>query len=146
MSEYEVPDPHRRWLYWGAIAILVVVVVIALFAFGSARSTREAREKADQLIASLEDAGVHAPSLDQIVRVRGSDGGAVCEDPADALRRATLLAQMTNGATGPGQRPVIVDRRIVHGELLIIQTYCPDELEDIQDKVDELDFEQVIRG
>ena len=49
-----------------------------------------------------------------------------------ALSRATLLAQLTNGASGPGIRPVIADSRVVQGELLVIKVYCPDELEEFQ--------------
>ncbi|MFC7496381.1 MULTISPECIES: hypothetical protein [unclassified Nocardioides] len=146
MSEYEVPDRHRTWIYWVALGLLVVMAVVALFTFSAARSNAEAQDKADQLIAALEDAGARAPSQDQIVRVLGDDGGPVCDDPGNALRRATLFAQMMNGAAGPGQRPVIVDRRVVQGELLVIEIYCPDKLEDFQDKIDDLDFEDVIRG
>ena len=56
----------------------------------SARPTRarQANDKADQLIAALEDAGAqHVPTKDQIVRVLGADGGAICDDPNDALRQ-----------------------------------------------------------
>ena len=48
---------------------------------------------------------------DIFVRSLGSDGGAVCDNPANALGRATLLDQMTNGADFVGRRPVIVDSR-----------------------------------
>ena len=93
---------ERSWIYITAWILLGVLIAAALISFSSARETREAQEKADQLIAALEDAGATAPSADQIVRVLGDDGGATCENPNDALSRAILLAQLTNGATGPG--------------------------------------------
>ena len=65
---------------------------------------------------------------DILVRSLGTDGGAVCDNPASALGKATLLDQITNGADFVGRRPVIVDRRILRGEALILQTYCPDKL------------------
>ena len=34
--------------------------------------------------------------------VLGSDGGAICKDPASALRKAILFSQLTNGAADPG--------------------------------------------
>jgi hypothetical protein len=34
----------------------------------------------------------------------------------------------TNGAAGPGLRPVIGDNRLVQAGLAVIKTYCPDEL------------------
>lgn len=144
MSEipnYEVPDERRTWIYWAALGLLVVMAVIALLTFSAARSTATARDKADELIAALEAAGARAPSQDQVVRVLGDDGGAICEDPGDALRRATLHGMLTNGATGPGQRPVIADERTVLFQLLVVSIYCPDELEDFEDAVDDLDLE-----
>ena len=68
----------------------------------------------------------------------GDDGGAVCANPNDALSRATFLSQLTNGATGPGNRPVIANARIAEGELAIIKIYCPDELAEFQQFIDDL--------
>ena len=135
---------ERRWLYITSLVILGALVVGGLIAFSSARETREAQEKADQLIAAIEDAGATAPSKDQIVRVLGDDGGATCDNPNDALSRSVLLAQLTNGATGPGQRPVVADSRVFKGQLLIIETYCPDELADFSAFVEDLKTDDVV--
>ena len=77
------------------------------------------------------------------MRVLGDDGGATCENPNDALSRAVLLSQLANGATGPGARPVIADSRVFQGQLLIIEIYCPDELDDFQEFVDDLETDDV---
>jgi hypothetical protein len=144
--EYEVHDDKKSWIYWAAIGLLVVFIVIGLFTFGAARSTAKANEKADQLIAAMVASGARAPDRDQVVRVLGEDGGAICEDPGNALKRATLNALLTNGAAGPGQRPIIADERVVRFELLVLETYCPDELEDFRDEIEDFDFEDVIDG
>jgi Tfp pilus assembly protein FimT len=144
MSNYEVPDQKKSWIYWVAIGLLVVMTVVALLTFSSARSTAQAQDKADELIAALEDAGATAPSQDQVVRVLGEDGGAICEDPTDALRRATLYGMLTNGAAGPGIRPVIADERTVRFQRLVVEIYCPDELEDFEELVADLEFDDVI--
>ena len=39
--------------------------------------------------------------------------------------QATLLGQLTNGAAGPGMRPVIADSRVVQGQLLVMQDLLP---------------------
>lgn len=145
MSEvpnHEVPDEKRTWIYWVALGLLLVMVVIALLTFSAARSTATARDKADELIAALEAEGARTPSQEQVVRVLGEDGGAICEDPGDALRRATLHGMLTNGAAGPGQRPIIADERVVRFQLLVVEIYCPDELDDFQDAVDDLDLDE----
>ena len=128
----------RSVVYIVSIILLVVFAVIALMTFRSARETQQSLEKADQLIASINEAGGTAPSREQIARVLGDDGGAVCANPNDALSRAILFSQLANGAAGPGTRPVIADIRFVQGQLRIIEIYCPEELDDFQKFVDEL--------
>ena len=134
---------ERNWIYITAWVLLGAFVLAGLIAFSSARETREAQEKADELIAAIEDAGATAPDRDQIVRVLGDDGGATCEDPNEALNRAVLLAQLSNGASGPGSRPVIADSRVFQGQLLIIEVYCPDELDDFREFVEDLETDDV---
>ncbi|HEX3295998.1 MAG TPA: hypothetical protein VHR85_04190 [Nocardioides sp.] len=129
---------ERTWIYIVVGAISIVLVVLGLVLFDSAKETKEAEAKADQYIAALETVGVPAPPRDEVVRVLGSDGGATCDDPNDALSRATLKSVMSNGAAGPGMRPVIFDRRYLAGQLLILKIYCPEELPSMQSFVDKL--------
>lgn len=136
---------QNRFVYWTAAALLVVFVVIGLITFSSAHASNKADEKADQLIKALTDAGARAPDKDQIVRVLGSDGGSVCQDPGNALRKATLFAQLMNGASGPGMRPVVADGHVVRGQLLIMNIYCPDKLDDVQGYVDDLKTGDVVK-
>jgi hypothetical protein len=82
---------------------------------------------------------------DVFIRSLGTDGGAVCDNPASALGRATLLDQLTNGAAFVGRRPVIVDRRLLLGGALILQTYCPEKLEEFKEKTDDLKTDDVIK-
>lgn len=141
------PRRERSMLYLGAGIAIGALVVLGLIFFRSAAETRDAEAKADQLIQALADAGATvSPSRERVVAVLGDDGGAVCENPNDALSRATLQSQLSNGATGPGWRPVISDRKVVQGELLIIEIYCPEELEDFQEFVDSLQTNDVADG
>ncbi|HEX9225670.1 MAG TPA: hypothetical protein VF885_03300 [Arthrobacter sp.] len=128
----------RSVTYIVATILLVVFAVIALLNFRSARETQQSLEKADQLISEINAAGGTAPSREQIARVLGDDGGAVCANPNEALSRATFQSQLTNGAAGPGIRPVIAPERVARGELAIIKVYCPEELAEFQQFVDEL--------
>lgn len=122
----------RSVIYVVSVIVLVALALIGLFTFRSARQSQQAGEKADELIAEIEAAGGTAPSREQIMRVLGDDGGAVCADPNAALSQAALLGQLVNGAGGPGSRPVIADTRAVQGSLLIIEIYCPDEAAEFQ--------------
>ena len=134
---------ERSWIYIGACVILAVMALWSVLAFSAVRSTNRAEEKADELIAALQDAGARTPDRDQIVRVLGEDGGATCANPNAALSRATMLSLLSNGATGPGSRPVIADSRAVKGQLLIMEVYCPNQLTDFKEFVDNLKTENL---
>ena len=123
-------------IYWILGGVVVVLCVIGLIAYSGEKKDEEAQRKAQELTQKFERAGLPVPEdQDIIVRSLGSDGGAVCENPANALGRALLNDQITNGASFVGRRPVIIDRRIILGEALILETYCPDELAGVSRQV-----------
>ncbi|VTR75779.1 hypothetical protein [Cellulomonas hominis] len=141
------PGPRNTLLYWITGAILAVLTVVALIAYRGAQEDEAASAKADELLVVLEEAGVERlPDKDQVVRVLGDDGGSVCQDPGHALRQATLFSMLTNGATGPGMRPVIADSRLVRGQLAVMSVYCPDEIEDVRQWLDDLPTDDHVRG
>jgi Tfp pilus assembly protein FimT len=135
----ETQSPRERsWIFIAVLVLLGVVTLAGVLAFSRGVNDAQAQNKANELIDALTEVGARTPDVDQVARVLGDDGGATCENPNEALSRAVLLSQLTNGATGPGQRPVIADSRVVQGQLLIIQIYCPDELDDFQEFVGDL--------
>jgi Tfp pilus assembly protein FimT len=138
MPEENESRRERTWIYITCSVLVVALALWGIFAFSAARETKRATEKAAELNAALQKAGARTPDTDQIVRVLGDDGGATCDNPNKALSRATLLSLLTNGATGPGTRPVVADSRVFKGQLLIMQVYCPNELEAFQKYVDDL--------
>jgi hypothetical protein len=143
------PEPasggDRDWIYWVIGAVVLVLAVIGLITYSGEKETQEAQDKAQELTERFERAGLPLPEdQDILVRSLGSDGGNVCENPANALGKATLVDQLTNGADFVGRRPVIIDRRILLGEALILETYCPEELEDYREKIDELKVDDTI--
>jgi hypothetical protein len=111
----EAPESHRT-MYIVIGAVLVVLCVVGLIVYDAAQDNQEAQAKADQLVQQFERAGLPVPAdTDQIVATLGDDGGAVCANPANALGKANLADQLTNGASFVGRRPVIIDRRFVLG-------------------------------
>jgi hypothetical protein len=146
VTQEQQGDSERRTIYIVAAAVVVVLIVVGLIAHHSAKETTSAQMKANQLIAALAATGAHTPTRDMVVRVLGDDGGALCNDPASGLRKGILFDQITNGAGGPGMRPVIGDSRIVKGQLLVLKIYCPDQLPDFQKLADQLKFDNVVKG
>jgi hypothetical protein len=136
-----------RTIYWILGGVLVVLCVVGLITYGSGEAaTRQAERKAQDLTQKFEDAGLTVPAKqDVFVRTLGTDGGAVCENPATALGKANLAARLVNGASFVGQRPVIVDRDVLKGEALILETYCPDVLDEYRDRIDELKTDSVLK-
>ncbi|MER6394643.1 hypothetical protein ACFWA9_01780 [Kitasatospora sp. NPDC059973] len=137
---------RHRWIYLGAIVLLVGMLITGLLTYSQLHSTNEANDKAKQLSSALTAAGYPVPSQSQIVHTLGEDGGAVCENPADALNQAQWKYGMSNGAGGPGQRPVLSDREVVFAESIVLSVYCPDKLADIRQKIDDLKLRDTVRS
>ncbi|MFE7549543.1 hypothetical protein [Streptomyces gardneri] len=145
MSPTRFASEHK-WVYWGAIAILVGLVITGLIRYTSVKRDNESLSKANQLQDALLEAGYSAPpDTDTIERVLGTDGGPVCEDPGSALKTALWKIQQSNGATGPGMRPVITDTKAVEAERIVLQVYCPDELDDFEDALNDLKTDDTVR-
>lgn len=138
-------NPQRkRWITYVVLGfIFLILLITALLVFRSAKDSVVARQRAGDLQTAFSKAGLPVPSQEQIIRVLGDDGGAMCEDPGNALTQANLKAQMANGAAGPGTRPTTVDSRVVQGELLAIGIYCPDKLPEFTNFVNDLKFDDV---
>jgi hypothetical protein len=145
-TEPPTTDDPNRTIYWIIGAVVVVLAIIGLVTYSGKKQDQEAQQKAAQLTQSLQRAGLRVPQdQDIFIRSFGTDGGAVCDNPANALGRATLFDQITNGADFVGRRPIIVDSRILVGEALILQTYCPEKLQEYKDKIKDLKTDDVIK-
>ena len=145
MSDTHTSGDDDRTLYWLIAVFVGVLMVVAVITYSSEKSDQQSQQKAQQLVTKFEQAGLPVPEdLDILTRTLGDDGGAVCDNPASALGKATLADQITNGADFVGRRPVIIDRDLVVGELLILQTYCPEHLQKYKDKIDDLKTDDTV--
>lgn len=132
-----------RWLI---VLVLVVLTVVGLITYGFYSNDKEANAKADELIAALEKAGLPVPeNKDTITRVLGTDGGPVCDDPDDGLRKALLNTALVNGASFVGQRPIRADRRLLKGNLIVLSVYCPDEIEGLKDHIEDFRVDDTVK-
>ena len=144
------PEPaaagnDNSWIYWTIGAVVIVLTILGLVTYSGQKDDREAQQKAEQLTQQFQKAGLPVPDQDILTRTLGTDGGNVCDNPASALGKALLNDQATNGADFVGRRPIIIDRRIVQAEALILQTYCPDKVKDYQDKIDDLKYDTTLK-
>lgn len=148
-AAHEAPAgrPSHTVLYALVAAAFAALLVGSLFAYSSEKETAEAKAKAAQVMRLWEQQGLPTPASDRLlVRVLGTDGGAVCETTGKDLAKAFLAQQLSNGAAGPGQRAVIVAKRTLVGARAIVEVYCPDRLPAFDDFVDSLEFDDVVRG
>jgi glutamate:GABA antiporter len=125
--------------------ILVVLAVVGIAVFKQGHDERIARDKADQLIALYRAHDLAVPvARKSVIRVLGKDGGAVCDNPNGALTRAIQNQQLATGGN-VGSRPIRADSRVVTGEELILQVYCPSKLPAYQRYVASKRFDDVVR-
>ena len=140
-------EHDHRFLYWACGIVAVVLAIIGLFTYSGQKQSEEATAKAQQLTQAFQQAGLRVPQdLSIITRSLGTDGGAVCDNPANAVGRAILFDQLVNGASFVGRRPVIADTNVLKGELLILQTYCPDKVQQYKEKTQDLKLDDTIRN
>ncbi|QNS05402.1 hypothetical protein [Streptomyces xanthii] len=144
MSPTRFASEHK-WIYVGAIVLLVALAIIGIIQYESVKTGNEAAKKANQLADAAEEAGYPRPDTETIERALGTDGGTVCEDPAGALASALWKINVSNGAAFVGQRPVIGDARALRAEAEILKIYCPDKLDTFKDKLDDLKTDDTVR-
>ena len=149
MAHDHDPSPEHQVPVWLYVLIGVLVVALAtwgIIAYRGHHASARANAKAEELNQRFEANGLPTfADTEDIARLLGTDGGAACDTPGKTLSDALTKFNLANGAGGPGQRPVISDHNVLKGELLIIQTYCPEKLEKFQDFFDDLDFDSVVR-
>jgi hypothetical protein len=126
----------RQTHRWVIIVVLVALVIAGIATYRYARHNQEADRKADQLTTELREAGLRVPaSHDTITNVLGADGGAICDNPSSALRKAIVDSRLINGAASVGQRPVIGEVDLVTGTVIVLEVYCLDKVDAFQDAV-----------
>ena len=135
----------NRFVSTVAWALLVVSIVIGLVTLRLRPGHPAGQDKADEFIAALDDAGLTAPPTRTRSPACSATTAARLRRPrTSALRQAITYTQLANGAAGPGMRPIIADRPVsCRASCSIIQIYCPDELEDFQEFVDDLKSDDV---
>ncbi|MEV6772846.1 hypothetical protein AB0N05_29825 [Nocardia sp. NPDC051030] len=124
----DVRDSVRRITYLSVAVALVAVAVAGMIVFQRHQDNEDSLRRAQVLQSRLIEAGLAAPDPQVIADALGEDGGLVCQDPDSPLIKARYDAAISNGASGPGSRPVIADRDIFTATALAIETYCPDRL------------------
>jgi glutamate:GABA antiporter len=139
--------PRSRDLVpWLIGILLIVLAAVGIAVFKQGHDERVARDRADQLVALYRAHDLPVPMARKtVVRVLGKDGGAVCDNPNGALTRAIQTQQLASGGN-VGSRPIRADRRVVTGEELILQVYCPSKLPAYRRYVDSKRFDDVVRG
>ena len=82
-----MPEPkNNRWIYWTLGAILVVLAVIGLITYSGEKKDQESQQKAAELTAKFQAAGLPVPhDQDIFIRTLGDDGGPV-EEPGLQVR------------------------------------------------------------
>jgi hypothetical protein len=119
---------EHRFIYLGSAVVLVALLVAGLIGFSQAGTSVSANDKANRLATQLEAAGYPVPDHGVIVRTLGTDGGLLCTDPGNSLVVSQAKIALSNGAGGPGQRPVISDDLAINAAELAVSVYCPDQL------------------
>src|SRR5687767_11235450 len=99
----------HRAIYVIVGGVMALLLVVMLVTYNYNKNTDEAVAKAEQLIAALDQAGLRTPKdPNEVARVLGTDGGAVCASVEDGV--ALGIAKLNLSVGGAFYiRPVIAD-------------------------------------
>jgi hypothetical protein len=131
------------------VGVIGVGAAAAILLVGSAVSSDSSssateQQRAEQLVQSVHEAGL-APRLTVGVAesLYGDDAPAVCDVFQDGL--TTAEENLLLGNPAHGRRKTITNDAIAYGRI-VVTTYCPDNLADYDQAVDDLDpFEKTDR-
>jgi type II secretory pathway pseudopilin PulG len=136
----------HRAIYWIVGGVMALLLAVMLITYNYNKANEEALAKAEQLITALDEAGLATPTdPNNVARVFGNDGGAVCASVDDGV--ALGIAKLNLSVGGAFYiRPVIADGRLRTGLLIIVQTYCPEKVPTAEEFLDSHNFDTVVRG
>ena len=134
----------HRAIYVSVAAVLGVLLVVMLITYNYNKSNDEALAKAQQLSATLSQAGLPAPKDPaNVAKVFGTDGGAVCASVDNGV--ALGIAKLNLAVGGEFyRRAVVSDKRVAAGLLAVVKTYCPDKIPTLQSFFDGQRFETLV--
>jgi hypothetical protein len=134
----------ERQIYWVVAGIFGVLLIVMLVSWNYDRQNAEADAKAQELIAAYEQVGLTAPEQDQIARVLGDDGGAVCETADSELVQGYWKLRL--GVGGEFYvRSVRLDGKVRQGLSIVVDVYCPEKRPDVDELFEGWDFDDTVR-
>ena len=115
----------HRAIYGIVAAVFGVLLVVMLVTYNYNKSSEEALAKAQQLTATLGQAGLPTPrDPAQVAKVFGTDGGSVCASVQDGVALGIAKFNLSVGGEFY-RRAVIADRRVAAGILRGRQDLLP---------------------
>ena len=126
---------------------MLALAIVGLVTYSANKSDAEAQQKAAQLTVAFQQAGLNVPaSQDVFIRSLGNRRRRGVRQPGERAR--------PRDPAGPDdqrrrlRRPPAGHRRPADPgrQGLIMQTYCPEKLQEFKDKTQDLKTDDVIKG
>lgn len=120
-----------------AVAVAAGIALSSCSAAGTASDadSDRAKELAQQLNENLADEGLVPIDEETATSLYGTDGGVSCENVGE-LQQQLSLSQFGNNSGN--LRRVVLDPSLVEYDLTVIDTYCPDQADELQDELGDL--------
>jgi len=120
---------RHRAVLWAIAALLVILAVVLVLVYKPAPNNSLAQAKAHRVEALYAAHGLTVPVDDKtLISILGTNGGSVCASPTSALTKAMQDLSLANGGATVGIRPIRESSRVVEGEQIILQVYCPKQV------------------
>ena len=137
---------RHRAVVWAIAAVLLILAVVLVLIYKPAPNNHLAQAKAHRVEALYAAHGLTVPVDDKtLTSILGTNGGSVCASPTSALTEAMQDLSLANGGATVGIRPIRESRRVVEGEQIILQVYCPKQLPAFNEYVNAKRYDAVTR-
>lgn len=130
--------PRQRWISYVVLGLALILGIIIALVIHANRQEANAEEKANELAAAFEAAGLEPLDTRVATALFGTDGGIVCAT-ADGSFVDTVGG---NGASGPGLRPTDVRLARLEAARAVIEVYCPRNIDEFEAFVDRLNIQE----
>ena len=106
-------EKSHKWVYITIVVVIVALMVAGVALYRQEKQTEAAKAEATEFVTALKAAGLPAPTVEEAVRLFGTDGGPFAGNPEADLEQAEYGWWHGHGRSR--QPPVPPSRRLHRG-------------------------------
>ena len=133
-------EKSHKWVYITIVVVIVALMVAGVALFRQEKQSKAAKAAATEFVAALKAAGLPAPTVEEAMRLYGTDGGPFAGNPKADLEQAEY--GWWHGTAGAANRPFRLQGDYIEAARIFVMVYRPDKLAAFDEYVAGLDTDE----